>query len=976
MKKLITGKLCLSLVMLMFATLVSAQTVSGVVTDAETGEALIGANVSVQGFTVGTITEIDGSYSLTIPDGGEVLVFSYAGYKDQSVTIAGQTTINVSLGAGALLDEVVVVGYGTQKSKEVTSAVTSVKAEDFNAGNVNTAAQLLQGKVAGLTITRSGGDPNGTVGIRLRGLSTIGAQTEPLVVIDGVPGGSLSNIDPKDIETIDVLKDGSAAAIYGTRGSSGVILVTTRKGDAGNQRVTYNGYVATESIARTPDIATAAEFRAAGGNDAGATTDWYDLIGQTGLAQSHNVSLSGGTKQTSYRASFNYRNQQGVVRNTGFDQINGSLSLTQKAFDDKLSMSVNLIATNKDADVGFSEAFRYATIANPTSPVRNADGTFNQFSGFDVFNPVALVDLNTSIEETNELLANVTATYNITDALKITGSYAKQKKDRTLGEYYPSNSRYRGGDARNGLARRGIIDEHNDLYEGTIQYTGESGGLSYTVLAGTSYQKFNFEGLGIQAGGFLLDNNGFNQISQAAELLSGQADVFSYGNSYRLQAQFGRVTFNIDDTYFASASVRREGSDRFGADNRYGIFPAVSAGVDISKLSNISGVDNLKLRAGYGVTGNLPGQNNLFASIFNPGAQFFFNGEFVPSFGPTTNANPDLKWETKTEINVGLDFALNDYRLRGSLDIFNRKTDDLLLFVAVPVPPNLAPNTWQNTASFSTNGIELAVNYDLIKGENFTYTPGIIFTSYKTVLDEYLEDTPRQFRTNLGAPGQNITAAGVGLHLLEEGEPIGQIVAPTIGNITGEGAIEFADINNDGAIDAGDWSVVGNGLPDFELSLNNTFTINKNWDLNIFLRGAFGHSLVNTYRAFYEIFPENPGANFINTSKANTAVRTASYNAEHVEDATFVRLDNMSLGYTFDTSNSKFGSARVFVAAQNLFTITGYTGVDPEVRLGDTGSVDNGGRENDMQDVLAPGVDRRNTYFFTRTFTLGANISF
>jgi len=928
-----------------------------------------------KGFTVGTITDIDGNYELAIPEGGTVLVFSYAGFTDQSVTINGQTQIDVQLAAGALLDEVVVVGYGTQKTKEVTSAVTSIKARDFNAGNVTSAAGLLQGKVAGLTISRSGGDPNGTPGIRLRGLSTIGAQTEPLTVIDGVPGGSLSNIDPMDIESIDVLKDGSAAAIYGTRGSSGVILVTTKKGRPGSSRLTYNTYVSNESISNIPDIATAAEFRAANGNDAGSTTDWYDEISQTGIAQSHNVSLSGGTDQTSYRASFNYRDQKGVVKNTGFNQINGSLALTQKALDDKLSMTVNLITTNKDADVGFSEAFRYASIANPTSAVRNEDGTFNQFSGFDVFNPVALVELNTSLEETDELLANVTASYNITDALKITGSYAKQKKDRTLAEYYPSNSRYRGGDARNGLARRGVIDEHNDLFEGIIQYTGESGNISFTALAGTSYQKFNSEGLGIEAGGFLLDNNNFNQISQAADLLSGQADVFSFGNSYQLQAQFGRVTVNVDDTFFGSASVRREGSDRFGPGNRYGIFPALSAGVDISKLSNINGVDNLKLRVGYGVTGNLPSQNNLAYSIFTPGPQFFFNGNFVPSYGPSTNPNEDLKWETKTEINVGLDFALNDYRLTGALDIFNRKTDDLILFVAVPVPPNLAPNTWDNVASFSTNGLELAINYQLIQGENFTYTPGLILTSYSTILDSYLEDTPRQFRTNLGAPGQNITAAGVGLHLIEEGQPLGQIVAPTIGNIV-DGAIEFQDLNEDGAIDGNDWSIVGNGLPDFELSLNNNFTINKNWDLNIFLRGAFGHSLVNTYRAFYETFPEQPGANFINTSKANTAVTTASYNAEHVEDASFVRLDNMSLGYTFDTTNSKFGSARIFIAGQNLFTITGYTGVDPEVRLGDTGAVDNGGRDNDTQDVLAPGVDRRNTYFFTRTFTLGANISF
>ncbi len=969
-------KLFFTLVFVIAVTAVgySQQTVTGIITDTENNEPVIGATVIAKGTQTGTVTDIDGKFSLNVPAGATEIEVSYTGYTTQTVAITGEV-LNIVMKTGAILDEVVVIGYGTLKSKEITSSVVSIKSEDFNVGNVVSPAQLLQGKVAGLTITQSGGDPNGKVGVRLRGLSTIGAQTEPLVIVDGVPGASLSNIDPRDIETIDVLKDGSAAAIYGTRGSSGVILVTTRKGEKGKPRISYGGYVSTEGISRTPEIASAAEFRAAGGNDAGATTNWYDEISQTGFAQSHNLSVSGATDNTSYRASFNYRTQDGVVKNTGFDQKNISLAVSQSALDDRLSVGLNFIATNRDADIGFREAFRYATIANPTSPVFLEDGTYNNPSGFDFFNPVAVVELNTAEKETNELLANITATYKLMDGLSVTGSYAKQKKDELEGEYYPSTSIYRGGNARNGLARRIQNNEFNDLYEGLVRYENEAGNLSYSILAGTSFQKFNEEGFGIQAGGFLIDNNGYNQISQAADFLSGNAQVGSIGRSYRLQAQFARATFNVNDTYFFAASVRREGSDRFGKDNRYGIFPAVSAGVDISKLAKIDAVDNLKLRVGYGVTGNLPGENYLFKSIFSPGPQFFFNGSYVPSYGPTSNANPDLKWETKKELNLGLDFSLLDYRITGSLDVFNRQTDDLILFVAVPVPPNLAPNTYDNVASFTTNGIELAVNFKVVNTDNFSYTPTLIFTKYKTILDNYLDDTPSEFRTNLGAPGQNIEAAGVGLHLLEEGQVLGQIVAPEIGSITDDGAIEFKDQNGDGSIDAADWMVVGNGLPSFELSLNNTFKFGK-FDANIFLRGAFGHSLVNTYRAFYEFTADEPGANFLNTSKANAAVKTASYNSEHVEKADFLRLDNMSIGYTFDTSNAKIGDVRLYVAGQNLFTITGYTGVDPEVRLGDTGSVDNGNRESDVFDPLAPGVDRRNSYFFTRTVTLGANITF
>jgi TonB-dependent starch-binding outer membrane protein SusC len=976
-------KLCFTFAFLMALTTAgyAQRTVSGVITDAETNEPLIGATVLAKGTQAGTVTDISGNYSLRMPEGSNTIVVSYTGYTTQEIEVIGDV-LNVALGSGSILDEVVVVGYGSLKSKEVTSSVVSVKSEDFNVGNITSPAQLLQGKVAGLTIVRDGGDPNGRVGIRLRGLSTIGAQTEPLVIVDGVPGGSLSNIDPADIETIDVLKDGSAAAIYGTRGSSGVIIINTRKGKKGEAKVNYGAFISTESISKTPDIASISEYRAAGGNDVGGNTDWYDEISQTGFAQAHNISVSGGTENTSYRASFNYRQQDGVVKNTGFDQRNFGLSVNQRALNNKLNVGLNFIYTDKDVEIGFKEAFRYATILNPTSEVFNEDGTYNHPGGFDFFNPVEMVELNVSEGNLGELLGNMTANYEIVKGLSVTGSYAKQRKNTFVGEYYPSNAWYRGGVARNGVALRADISEDNDLYEGYFQYQGEAGNISFNLLAGTSYQKFNFGGSFLEAGGFLLDDNSYRQIDQAKEFRTGNARVGSFGDSYELQAQFGRAGINVDDTYFASVSVRREGSNRFGEDNRYGIFPAVSAGVDISKLANIASVDNLKLRVGYGITGNIPGQNNLFTSIFSPGAQFFFNGEFVPSYGPVTNANPDLKWETKAELNVGLDFALGGYKLTGSIDYFNRTTDDLILFTRVPVPPNLAPNTWDNVASFTTNGFELLLNYEVVKTDNFSYTPTFIFTTYKTILDEYLEDTPREFRTNLGAPGQNITDAGVGLHLLEEGKVIGQIVAPTFESVNPDGSIKFKDINGDEAIDANDWTVVGNGLPDFEMSLNNTFKFGR-FDANVFFRGAFGHSLVNAYRAFYEFFPDNPSANFIKTSKANTAVKTASYNNTHVEKGDFVRLDNMSIGYTFNTENTKIGAVRVYVAGQNLFTITDYTGVDPEARLSDTGSVDNGGRDrsnlfggNSGGDPLAPGVDRRNTYFFTRTVTLGANITF
>ena len=974
MKKTLTNLLFLMVLFLGASYTYAQRTVSGKVTDSKTGDALIGANVLVKGTSLGTITDIDGAYSIKTSV-GSTLVISYTGYTPQEIVVGESGTVDVSLAEGSLLDEVVVVGYGTQKSKEVTGSVVSVKKENFNKGNVNSPTQLLQGKVAGLTISRPGGDPNGTFGIRMRGLSTIGAQTEPLIIIDGVPGASLSNIDPQDIESMDVLKDGSAAAIYGTRASSGVILVTTKKGKKNSSHVEYNGYVSTESISKRPAILSAVDFKALGGTDAGGTTDWYDEISQSAMQHSHNLSMSGGAGNTSYRASVNFRDASGIIQNSGFNQLNGSLSLNQKAMNDKLDLTFNIISTNKKSEFGFPEAFRYATIINPTSKVRLDDGTLNDPSGFDAFNPVSIVSLNKNDGEKTELLANISASYEIMKGLKLSGSYAKQKADDFKGEYYTRNSVYRQGKSRSGVARRILEVSKNDLFETTLNYTGGSGKFLYTILGGYSFQDFNFVGQSIDAGGFLVDNFGYDNISASSEVLKGLARPDSYDNGYKLQGQFGRINLNYDDTYFFSTSVRREGSDRFGAANKYGIFPAVSAGIDLAKLTHFDGVDNLKLRVGYGVTGNLPGRSYLGYSVFEPGAQFYYNGGYVPSYGPDRNSNPDLKWETKAETNVGLDYAIMNSRLTGSLDLFTRKTSDLILNTKVSVPPNFSPNTWKNSAGFTTSGVELSVNYDLIKKENFSYTPTLIFTSYRTKLDQYLENTPESFITNLGAPGQNITDAGVGLHLLQEGKPIGQIVAPIYDGVDDKGSYKFKDQNGDGKIDKNDWVVVGNGLPDFEMSLNNNITFGK-FDLNLFFRGSFGHSLVNANRAFYETNPAVLANNIIKTKYWDEKVKTASYNSLHVEDATFVKLDNASIGYNIDTKGSKyFSKARIFVTGQNLLTFTGYTGIDPEVRLSDTGSVDNGGRVGDAN-PLAPGVDRRNTYYATRTFTFGVNLGF
>ncbi|MDQ3017208.1 MAG: TonB-dependent receptor, partial [Bacteroidota bacterium] len=471
------------------------------------------------------------------------------------------------------------------------------------------------------------------------------------------------------------------------------------------------------------------------------------------------------------------------------------------------------------------------------------DGTYNEPGGFDIFNPLALVELNLNEGEKFTFLGNISAEYEILPGLKIGGQFAKQRSDDLHGEYYPSTSLYRQGKSRSGVASRETFFDQNDLYEATLRYTGTAGKVNYNILGGYSYQEFTFEGVGVVAGGFLTDIFTYNNINASSEVNKGIAEPYSYQNGYKLEAAFGRLNLNYDDSYFFSASVRQEGSDRFGEGNKRGIFPAVSAGVDIANITDINGVDDLKLRVGYGVTGNLPGNNYLAYSIYSAGPGFFYNGEFVPSYGPITNNNPDLKWETKGELNIGVDYAIANSKIYGSIDYFIRNTEDLILLTPVPVPPNLAPNTYINSGAFSTNGLEILANFALIQKANFSYTPTLIFTTYKTVLDKYLDGSPTSFRTNLGAPGQNLPA-GQGIHKLVEGEEVGQIIAPVVESINENGSYNFVDTDGDGMFDFEDWQVVGNGLPDFEASLNNAFNFGR-WDLNIFLRGAFGHDLIN-----------------------------------------------------------------------------------------------------------------------------------
>jgi TonB-linked SusC/RagA family outer membrane protein len=974
--------LCLSLPSLTFA---QDGEITGKVTDTESGEGIPGVSVIIKGTSRGAITDLDGSYSISAGS-DDVLAFSFLGYVTVEETVANRTVINVGLSPSIqALTEVVVVGYGTQERKEITSAVTSVKSENFNQGTVNDPRQLLQGKVAGLNIARPGGNPNGGFNMRLRGISSIGENAEPLVVIDGVIGGSLSTVDPNDIESMDVLKDGSAAAIYGTRGSAGVILVTTKTGKVGRTVVEFNSTMGVENVARTISVMNAKEYRAVPNSiDLGGNTNWLDEVTGTGLSFVNNLSLGGGTASTSYRVSINSRNVNGVGINSGFDQLNARLNLTQKALKDKAIFTVNLSNTTIDREFGNDNSFRYAIVSNPTIPVRSSLAQDVQFGGyterdiFDWFNPVSIAEQNISDGRDSKLLASIRGEYNFTNKFRGAVFYASQRETDWRGSYSPKTAKFGGGFGRNGLATVQNNERLNELFETTLNYDENVGKVGMAFLAGYSFQKFFNQGNYTQAGNFLTDAFTYNNIGAALDLANGLSTVYTYANSNKLVAFFGRANFNLDDTYLLSLSARYEGSTRFGANNKWGLFPAISAGVNIANLIDMAGVTAMKFRASYGRTGTQPGESYLSLLRFGRQGNFFYNGQFVPSYGPVSNANPDLAWETKDEYNVGLDFVILNNRLDGAIDYYTRVTTGMILPINVPVPPNLFPTTQLNIGEMSNSGLEVMLNYKVIQKSDFRWSTGVNFSTLKTKLRSLssgdLSFGEVNYRSNFGSPGQNLTQ----LIRIQENGPLGQIWGPVLDGINENGSPRMKVIDGT-ALDANgnpvycncndDRAQLGTAYPTLNFGFNNSFKY-KNWDLNFFFRGSFGHYLINSYRGFYENTEGTTVQNYniVNTKYYDENITKAEYNSSHVEKADFVVLDNATLGYNFKMSPGKaVGRIRTFISVQNPFMFTGYTGVDPEVRYGDSEA---GG------DPLAPGIERRATYFTTTITTLGLNLTF
>ncbi|RZK80467.1 MAG: SusC/RagA family TonB-linked outer membrane protein [Pedobacter sp.] len=934
-----------------------------------------------------TVTDGTGKFTIAVTSPTEMISFSYIGYAPIN-RAAGEgrapLSIRMAPAAGETLQdvEIVAVGYGTLDKREVTSAVAHLDSADFRQGGSRNPLDLIQGKVAGLQITRTGGsNPNSGVGVQLRGVTSVTGSQSPLIVIDGIPGGNLDLLQQDDIQSMDVLKDGSGAAIYGTRANAGVILITTKKGKSGPAKFDYNSYIRHESLYRRPDFMTADEMRAAiasgqlNRTDYGNTTDFFnDLVNKSNLSQNHNLAISGGSDKTSYRASINYRDLQGFAKENGREEYGIRLNLNQKGIDDRLNLAINLTTTFNKANLlgggGWEDQFR----RNPTLSNFNEDGTFyfentstNQYARL-------FQESNKRQQQTSSVDAK--ADFDIAKGLKASvfgavqrNSYIDGEYRAVGGEYSIENDIYKNG----GYARRATVLEQNFNVEPTIEYKPTLGGdHALTALGGYSYRYEVFEGFNANNLGFLNDLFEENNLGAGNQLAAGKAGLGSYKNDNTLIAFFGRLNYSYKGRYFAQAIYRREGSSRFGVNNKWGDFPAFSAGWTISEedfMKDNKIFSNLKLRAGYGITGNSGIANYASLVTLGTGGVYLYpDGEYRETYGPNSNPNPDLRWEKKRELNIGLDFGLFENRLTGSFDVFNRVTKDLLDSYESPQPPYIRGNIYTNVGSISARGVELAVSYAAVKNEDFGWNIDFAGSTTSNKLDTYSNEIYQREYLSLGGIG-GFGDLGNAIRTYEGGK-LGQFWGKRFAGFTDDGKWLFFNrngervrndqINNSFDRNTTDLAVIGNAIPKYYLSLANSFTYKK-FDLRVFLRGKFDYDILNTTAISYG--NKISGDNLLNSALTKYAEinDTYMYSDYYVESGSHLKLDEVTIGYRFDLKTKFIRNLRVYATGQNLATITGYSGNDPDF-VNDTG--------------LAPGIDGRGPYPSTTSYLFGLTVGF
>lgn len=958
--------------------------ITGMVTD-NNGESIIGANVVVKGTTTGTVTDLNGKYVLEVPLGA-ILQVSFIGYLTEEVVVNNKKTADIKLIEDTQsLDEVVVVGYGTQKKGEVASAISSIKSGDFTQGSSTAdAAQLIRGKVAGLSIVSPDANPTSTSQIMLRGITTLKASANPLILIDGIPG-SLNTVSPEDIEQIDVLKDGSAAAIYGTRGTNGVILITTKsaKGEMPTT-VDVNAYVSTQQIIKKLPFMTADEYRQLvqtgkpNLQDNGATVNWLDEVLRTPLTQVYNISLRGGSKKTNYIASFEYRDMNGIIKKSDNKLIYPRIEINHRMFDDKLriTMSVNGSVQSNFAGLNAS-LYRNALTYNPTTPIKDDKGNWSESPSTSSYaNPLALLNEAEGENKATNFRYFGTAVYSPIKNLDIKYLYSSDTYNQTRGYYETQKHISTVANGRNGVATRGTSRRTEEISELTVQYSNTiAKHHNFNALLGYSWLKSNYQNYDMSNFGFPSDDYTYNNMELGQALKDGRATLASYQSENKLIGYFGRLNYNFDGKYMISASMRYEGSTKFGVNHKWGTFPAISGAWNMKEenfLKDVNVLSALKFRVGFGITGTEPTDPYMSVNLLDFRNYAYFDGEWMKVIkegkGVNPNSNPDLQWEKKKEFNIGIDFGFFDNKLYGTVDFYNRTTNELLWDYKVPTPPYMYPDMVANAGSMRNQGIEVSLTYHAIDTKDFQW---VTSANYSTNRNKLLSLSNGKFVTSsyaeAGSTGEPIQQA---THRLEEGKPIGNFYGFKSIDIDDNGywIIEGKDGKPKSIAlqQPDDKQVLGNGLPKHYLNWNNKFSY-KNWDLTITMRGAFGFQILNMSALHYGSPVMLGRGNVLNTAYDNVygkrslaSDQSLQYVSHYIEDGDYWKIDNLTLGYMFNLKKAWLKSLRLYATVSNLAIFTGYKGLDPEVSIAG----------------LNPGNDFKDRYPSARTFTLGTSIKF
>jgi iron complex outermembrane receptor protein len=986
MNKLLQQILPMLFVLFAFtAAVAQTGTVTGVVKDKTTGETMPGANVVIKGTLTGSVTDFDGLFRIeNVPAGAVEVEASFIGFIAQSikttVTAGGTTTINFDLDSDAIsLEETVVIGYGVQKKSDRTGAVANITSAELNQGVLTDPVQGIQGKIAGVMVTKKGGDPNSGFDIKIRGASSMSTSTSPLYVVDGVPGVDPTTISPEDIESFNVLKDASSAAIYGSRGANGVIIITTKRGSdsKGRAQVDFNAYLSTDYVANRLDLLNADQIRNyvsennLNFNDGNANVDWQDEIFRQGTSQNYALSVSGGDKNSSFRTSLSHQDFSGVVIGTQKKRTIGRINIDQKAFDDKLTISAGISGTfenNEYIDYGGNgpnDVLYQAYQRNPTDSVYNADGSTHEIERqFQYYNPVAIVNEIQNERQAKRFFGFFKADLDIYKGFSAGINMAYTRDDYETFYFEPTTLRLGKHD---GYGKRQYDNKDSKIFEATLRYIKEFGKNNLNLVGGYSFQEDFNTGFYAQGKEPFINTVESNDLSFLQNVNAG--DIKSWKGSNRLISFFGRGIYNYDSKYFFTATIRRDGSSKFGDNNKWGWFPSASVMWNITGeefMKNIEFLTTAKLRIGYGITGNQEfGNYNGIEYYYAAGNTINFEtGEESILMKFAHNANPDLKWEENAELNIGLDFGIFNDKISGSIDYFQKTTYDLLGQYSVPVPPYPVDKIWANVGEFEVNGLEIFVQGYPVRNKNFDWKTSLVFSSYTQNVVSLSNDKFQMEELHEGwLSGRGLVGDLNWTQVVKPGMPLGTWYMPEYAGLSTDGKFLFytasGGVTRD--LEKAERRNVGSAQPKFELGWSNYFTIYKNFDASFAFRGVFGYKVFNTTKLIFGNPIWLPDINVLQSAleeKARGLNDNPKLSSYYLEDGTFVRLDNITIGYNI--KNIKvIKNIRVYFTSNNLLTITGYSGVDPEISTSG----------------LSFGLDQYNVYPKTRTFTLGVNVT-